>query len=138
MSTDFVTVIGVIRSVIGEDKTISVDGKVDMMHSRYCRSKTEDMDMYNQLCQKYEFYNTVERISQCKYDFDTQITEGVNMCISKYTPNSEHHSKHISLQARVKTTAGVHNCGNHHFWTEMTTLLDVDVPLIPRGAPVRT
>ena len=68
MSTDFVTVIGVTRSVIGEDKTISVDGKVDMMQSRYCRSKTEDMDMYNQLCQKYEFYNTVESISQCKYD----------------------------------------------------------------------
>ena len=45
-----------------------MDGKVDMMQSGYCRSKTGDIDMYNQLCQKYEFYNTVESISQCKYD----------------------------------------------------------------------
>ena len=67
--------------------------------------------MYNQLCQKYEFYNTVERISQCKYDFDTQITEGMNTCIAKYAPNSEHHSKPISLQARVKTTTGVITVG---------------------------
>ena len=82
-----------------------MDGKVDRMQSGYCRSKTGDIDMYNQLCQKYEFYNTVEMIYQCKYDFDTHITEGMNTCSSKYTPNSEHHSKPISLQARVKTIA---------------------------------
>ena len=54
-----------------EDTMLSADEKSERMKSGYYRSKTEDLDIYNELKEKYAFYTTEEKIKQCKHEFDT-------------------------------------------------------------------
>ena len=79
----------------------------------------DDSELHKKLCKKYEFYTTEEKISQYKHELDTQIIKGMNTRVSKYALNIKHYSKSISLEARVKTAAGIYNCGYHFFWTEI-------------------
>ena len=67
-----------------------------------------------------------ERITQCKHEFDTQVNEGMNTCVAKYAPKNRHYSKSISLEARMKITAGIYNCGYHFFWTEVMKELEIE------------
>ena len=113
-----------------EDTMLSADEKSERMKLGYYRSKTEDLDMYNELKEKYAFYTTEEKITQCRHEFDTQINEGMNTCVAKYTPKSKHYSKSISLEARVKVAAGIFNVGYHFFWTDVMKGLELDIPKI--------
>ena len=75
----------------------------------------------------YESYITVERIGQCKHEFETQVNEGMNTCVAKYAPKGRHYSKTVSLEARVKVVAGIYNVGYHFFWTEIMKELGIDI-----------
>ena len=81
------------------------------------------------MCKIYKLYSTEEKIAQCKHKFDTQINEDMNTCVSKYAPKIKHYSKYKYLEARVKTVAGLYNCGCHSFWTDFMKVLDVDIDI---------
>ena len=47
---------------VEEDTILSADEKSERVKSDYYRVETEDMDMYNELKEKYELYTTEEKI----------------------------------------------------------------------------
>ena len=59
------------------------------------------MDLYLKLKEKYEYYISDEMLEMCAHEFDTQVNEGMNTCISRYAPKTRTYSKSISLEARV-------------------------------------
>ncbi len=79
----------------------------------YYRCKVEDAELYNHLVELYEPYISEKRNEQSKHEFDTQVNEGMNTSVAKYTPKNRHYSKTMSLEARVKFAAGIYNCGCH-------------------------
>ena len=83
-----------------------------------------------QICtSRYEIRMIIYRIREdqpMKYEFDTQINEGINTYVSKYAPKSKYYSKSIYLDAKMKILAAVYNYGYHFFWTYIMCLLDVD------------
>ena len=92
----------------------------------YYRYNTDDAELYAKLCELYEPSITEERITQCKYEVDTQLNEGMNTYVAKYAPKNRDYSKFISLEARVKVAAGIYNCGYHFFWTEVMKELEIE------------
>ena len=68
---------------IEEDATIPVDDTSERMMVGYYRCNVKDTELYEKLCNKYEFYTTYDKTTQCKYEYDTQTNEGMNICVSK-------------------------------------------------------
>ena len=99
------------------------------MKVEYYMCMVKDEELYEKLNKKYEFYTIEEKITQCNHEIDIEINEVMNTRISKYTPKIKHHSKSISLEARVKTAARIYNCGYHFFWNEVMNGLEVDISI---------
>ena len=60
----------------------------------------------------------------CKHGFFSQTNEGgESMHYTKYVPKTKYSSKSIYLEAGVKNTAGIYNCGFHFFWTNVMKAL---------------
>ena len=78
-----------------EDEIISIDNNAERMKTGYCRIKKDDTELFEKLCNKYEFYNTLEKIAQYRHEFDTQINERMNTCVAKYTTNTKHYPMSI-------------------------------------------
>ena len=47
------------------------------------RCNVKDKELYGKLCKKYEFYTTEEKMTKYKHKFDTQIVDGMNVCVDK-------------------------------------------------------
>ena len=112
------------KKLVKEDDTLSVDEKSERMKVAYYMVMEDDEELYEKLYKKHEFYSTEERISQYKHEYDTKISERMNTCVSKYAPKNKHQSNSTSLEARLKTAAGIYSCGYHFFWTELMKVLE--------------
>ena len=53
----------------------------------------------------------------------------MNTRVAKYAPKTKKYLKSISLEARVKTAAGIYNCMYHFFWTEVMNALEVGIDI---------
>ena len=53
----------------------------------------------------------------------------MNIRVAKYALKTKHYSNSISIEARVKTAAGIYNCEYHFFWTDVMKLFDVDISI---------
>ena len=53
----------------------------------------------------------------------------MNSCVAKYPPKTKIYSKSISLEARVKTAAGIYNDGYQFSCTDIIKVLEVNVSI---------
>ena len=98
-----------------EKEEVPVDSKSERSKQGYYRCMTKDADLFEAMKEKYSKYISKTYLEHCIHSFDTQMNEGMNNSVAKYTSIEKHYKATKSLLTRVFIADGVQLVGHHFF-----------------------